>query len=180
MNQTLDDTLAMAMQGIEKAVTADALFIYSVIEQNQFKKGGKLKPSDFSEVLARIKDEAFYVAKIAGTIVGFVRINEYGGQTGKDIAEIRSWYVLPEHNDKKIGTALLEVAEQEAKKRGYNRVHIVTQKEDFGKERGYVQTSVPEQKVMKDCKPCPLYNNGCNETAFVKTLQPLQLVQLKP
>ena len=181
MNQTLDSAIESGLGPVvRKAHVEDAGGIHDVIKRYQFRsdKTGQLIPLDLPEITARVAAGTFYVAEADKKVVGCSSLVEYDG-----LAELRSWAVLPGYQGKNIGTELALAVIEEAKARGHAQIHTLTQPKNFSlvKEKlEFVKTETPVEKLLKDCAHCPLYNNGCNETAFVKTLQPLQPAQLKP
>ena len=180
MNQTLDSAIESGpAPAVRKAHVEDARGIHDVIKKYQFRsdKTGQLIPLNISEITALIATGTFYVAEADKKVVGCSSLVEYDG-----LAELRSWAVLPGYQGRSFGTELALAVIEEAKARGHAQIHTLTQRQNFSliEKLGFVKTERPVEKLLKDCAYCPLYNNGCNETAFVRTLQPLQPVQLKP
>ena len=179
MNQTLDSTIKSGSAPVvRKAHVEDAGSIHDVIERYQFRsdKTGQLIPLNISEITALIATGTFYVAEADKKVVGCSSLIEYDG-----LAELRSWAVLPGYQGRNIGAELALAVIDEAKARGHAQIHTLTQTQNFSlvAKLGFVKTERPVEKLLKDCASCPIYDS-CNETAFVRTLQPLQPVQLKP
>lgn len=71
-----------------------------------------------------IDDDNYIVAEVDGTIVGFTRFARSTYKDYENAGEIYALYLLKGFNGKGIGRKLFEVAKDELKKAGYNKMII--------------------------------------------------------
>ena len=131
---------------IEKAQSADAAEILWVINTTNREAYKDIIPKEhlkapiltLEELLEILDRMAFYVYKIEGKIVGVAALQVESEETGK-----LNWvYVLPEHQRKRIGTALITHLEKKAREKGLKKMRLRTiEKADqavkFYKKLGY-------------------------------------------
>jgi len=131
---------------IEKACSVDAVEILSIINTTNREAYKDIIPKEhfkvpiltFEELLEILDKMAFYVYKTEGKIVGVAALQVESEETGK-----LNWvYVLPEHQGKGIGTALVTHLERKAREMGLKRMRLRTiekadQAVNFYKKLGY-------------------------------------------
>ncbi len=117
-------------------------------------------PVHEDEVRQLVAEGRFFVAEVEGEFAGCVSIMEYDG-----IAELRSLAVEERLQRRGIASRLIEHCREEARARGYETLHTLTQTYAAGAFEGvgFVRAAVPIPKLEKDCAICPLHNNGCVE-----------------
>jgi len=131
---------------IEKARSVDVEEILSVINTTNREAYKSIIPKEqikepilTLEGLLEILDKmAFYVHKSDGKIVGVAALDVIDDKVGK----LRWVYVLPEHQRKGIGTALITLLEQKAVEKGLRKMRLRTigkshQAVNFYKKLGY-------------------------------------------
>ncbi len=143
---------------VRKATLADAPAIQRLI---------RLYPDDVLQVpLFHIYNaiREFYVAEVGQEIVGCVALRIFW----KDLAEIRSLCVSPEHRRRGVGSALVSAALEEAKALGLKRIFTLTRSPEFFAKLGFVPISKDKlpMKVFLDCLHCPKYEVACDELAM--------------
>ena len=131
---------------IEKASLVDAEEILSLINTTNREAYKDIIPKEhlkapiltLEELLEILDRMTFYVHKIEGKIVGVAALQVESEETGK-----LNWvYVLPEHQRKRIGTALITHLEKKAREKGLKKMRLRTiEKADqavkFYKKLGY-------------------------------------------
>ncbi len=131
---------------IEKACSVDAEEILSLINMTNRETYKDIIPKEYFKVpiltieeLLEILDRMdFYVYKSERKIVGVAALQVENEETGK-----LNWvYVLPRHQGKGIGTALITHLEQKARKKGLEKIRLRTiekadQAVNFYKKLGY-------------------------------------------
>ena len=131
---------------IEKASLVDAEEILSLINTTNREAYKDIIPKEhlkapiltLEELLKILDRMAFYVYKIEGKIVGVAALQVESEETGK-----LNWiYVLPEHQRKRIGTALITHLEKKAREKGLKKMRLRTiekadQAVNFYKKLGY-------------------------------------------
>lgn len=139
---------------IERAWSVDAEEILSVINttnreayKNIIPKEQFKEPILTLEELLKILDKmAFYTYKSYGKIVSVAALDGIDDKVGK----LRWVYVLPEHQRKGIGTALITRLEQKAVEKGLRKMKLRTigkshQAVNFYKKLGYTLTGKIEE-----------------------------------
>ena len=121
---------------------------------------GFLLPVREGEVRQLVGEGRFFVAEVEGEFAGCVSIMEYDG-----IAELRSLVVEERFQRRGIASRLIKRCQEEARARGYETLHTLTQTYAAGAFEGvgFARATVPIPKLEKDCAICPLHNNGCVE-----------------
>ena len=121
---------------IRRATREDADAIEVLIAR--YVPGGTLLPRSRTFIAEHAPD--FFVAIEAGRVVGCVHLEEYA----PSLAEIRSLAVDPEYQGSGLGVALVEAAEQLARRRQIHTVFAVSNTGAFFVRLGYVERDVPE------------------------------------
>ena len=118
------------------------------------------------EALARHID-SFVVAEIEGEIVGCGSLF----QLGHDLVEIRSLGMKEGYKGYGIGTKLVDMLVEEARRREVPRVMALTYAVDFFLKNGFevVDKDIFPEKVWTDCVNCPK-RHACDEIAVLKVL----------
>jgi GNAT superfamily N-acetyltransferase len=114
----------------------------SIIPKEQFKE----PILTLEELLKNLDKTAFYAHKSDGKIVGVAALDVLDDKVGK----LRWVYVLPEHQRKGIGTALITLLEQKAVEKGLRKMRLRTigkshQAVNFYKQLGYKLTGKIEE-----------------------------------
>jgi N-acetylglutamate synthase-like GNAT family acetyltransferase len=86
----------------------------------------------------------------------------------RDLAEIRSLVVHPDHHGQGIGSQVLELLLAEAVMLRINRVFALTRKPNFFLKLGFQLTRIEKlpRKVRRDCVFCPVFH-ACDEVALM-------------
>lgn len=128
---------------------------------------GFLLPVKEEEVQQLVAEGRFFVAEVEGEFAGCVSLMEYDG-----IAELRSLAVEERFQRRGIASRLIKVCQDEARAKGYDTLHTLTQTYASGafKGLGFARATVPIPKLEKDCAICPLHNNGCVEIPMTVNL----------
>jgi amino-acid N-acetyltransferase len=96
-----------------------------------------------------------------------------------DLAEVRSLAVDEACRGKGIGSRLVEWCVEEARRLHIRKIFALTYEQRFFERLGFevvAKESLP-LKVWSDCVRCPK-NDNCDETAVVKTLADVPVVEL--
>lgn len=112
--------------------------------------------------------QCFYVAEREGQVIGTVSLHVLD----RDLAEVRSLVVSPEHTGNGLGRQLVEATVKEAAQLGIHQVLTLTYQDEFFKRCGFVlieKENLPMQKIWKDCVNCPRFNH-CDEIALILRL----------
>lgn len=139
---------------IEKAWTDSAEEILSVINISNREAYKTIIPKEHFQVPVLSKEKlledfesmTFYVYKSRGTIVGVAALEIENGTTGR----IRWVYILPEHQRRGIGTALVTHIERISREIGLRRLRLLTVEKakwaiNFYKKFGYNVTNTIER-----------------------------------
>ena len=134
---------------IEKVRSVDAEEILSVINTTNREAYKSIIPKEkfkepiltLEELLKILDKMVFYVHKSDGKIVGVAALDVLDDKVGK----LRWVYVLPEHQRKGIGTALITLLEQKAVEKDLRKMRLRTigkshQAVNFYKKLGYKLT----------------------------------------
>lgn len=91
----------------------------------------------------------------------------------RDLGEVRSLAVAPEHAGLGFGRRLVGVIEQEARQIGLSKLMALTYEVRFFSKSGFevVEMNVLPEKVWGACINCHKFRN-CDEIAVLKTLSP--------
>ena len=148
---------------IRKATTKDAASIHVLV--NKFAKRDEMLPRSLNEIYENIRD--FFICVHNNKIIGICALHILWD----DLGEIRSNAVLKGHQNKGIGTKLIEECLKEAKALGVKRVFALTYNEFFFKKIGFKRIDKKKlpQKIWGDCLKCPKFPK-CDETALIKTI----------
>jgi len=132
-------------QTVRKASLKDAESILHVINASNREAFSKIIPKEYfkepilsmKELLRDFKRMAFYVFEGDRVVVGVSALKVEG-----DVGRIRWVYVLPEHQRKGIGTALIRNIEKEAKEIDLKKLWLLTSEKaywavNFYKKHGY-------------------------------------------
>lgn len=139
---------------IEKVRSVDAEEILSVINTTNREAYKSIIPKEkfkepiltLEELLKILDKMVFYVHKSDGKIVGVAALDVLDDKVGK----LRWVYVLPEHQRKGIGTALITLLEQKAVEKDLRKMRLRTigkshQAVNFYKKLGYKLTGKIEE-----------------------------------
>jgi amino-acid N-acetyltransferase len=124
------------MPTVRKAHIRDAQVISELI--GLYVADGTLLPRTPEFIAERVID--FLVSEEDGRVVGCVHLDEYS----PSLVEVRSLAVDPEYQRRGIGIALVEAAEELARRREYVTVFAVSSNEEFFRARGYDIRHIPE------------------------------------
>lgn len=126
---------------------------------------GRMLFRSHADLYEHLRD--FFVYEEEGRILGCCAVE----LVWRDLAELKSLAVAEESRGRRIGSALAEAAEGEARRLGIARLFALTRSVHFFERRGYVV--VPKEtlphKVWTDCVRCPVQAN-CDEAAVVLSL----------
>ena len=124
------------MATVRRASVRDAAVISELI--GLYVADGTLLPRTPEFIAERVID--FLVSEEDGRVVGCVHLDEYS----PSLVEVRSLAVDPEYQRRGIGIALVEGAEELARRREYLTVFAVSSNEEFFRARGYDIRHIPE------------------------------------
>ena len=124
------------MPSVRKAHIRDAQVISELI--GLYVADGTLLPRTPEFIAERVID--FLVSEEDSRVVGCVHLDEYS----PSLVEVRSLAVDPEYQRRGIGIALVEAAEELARRREYLTVFAVSSNEEFFRARGYDIRHIPE------------------------------------
>jgi amino-acid N-acetyltransferase len=124
------------MPTVRRAHVRDAAVISELI--GLYVADGTLLPRTPEFIAERVID--FLVSEEDGRVVGCVHLDEYS----PSLVEVRSLAVEPDYQRRGIGIALVEAAEELARRREYATVFAVSSNEDFFRARGYDIRHIPE------------------------------------
>ncbi|MGO4887977.1 N-acetyltransferase [Anaerobacillus sp. MEB173] len=156
---------------IRKAVMSDVDTIYHLIDI--YAKEGKLLERTHASIYENL--QSLYVVTVEQEIVGVAGLHILG----KNLAEIRSLVVAPEHAGKGIGKQLVNHIMKETAKLEIEQLLSLTYQVEFFKRCGFtiVEKETMPQKVWKDCINCPKFP-ACDETAMVVYVPQHELVKV--
>ena len=148
-----------------KAQIRDIQPIYELLQE--YGRNGELLPRPLSELYDHLRDFTVYVDKADTTVLGCCALQI----CWKDLAEIRSLAVQPEHVGAKIGSALSERALSEARSLHIRKVFTLTYRPDFFKQFGFAEIDRSELplKIWGGCLLCVKFPD-CDETAMMKEI----------
>jgi amino-acid N-acetyltransferase len=145
---------------IRKAVMSDAESIYNLIAH--YAEEGKLLARTYTSIYENL--QSFYVAVIDGEVVGISCLHILD----RDLAEVRSLAVSPNHVGKRIGYELVKQIMVETGGLGITKLIALTYQIKFFTKLGFIivdKNDLP-QKMWKDCINCPKLHS-CDETAML-------------
>ena len=90
----------------------------------------------------------------------------------KDLAEICSLAIHPDHVGVGLGRDLVDRLTLECRELKIEKIFTLTYQPDFFKKCGFIEIEKEKlpQKVWTECINCPLFPN-CNEVALIKELE---------
>lgn len=149
-----------------QAVDEDVMAIHEII-QNYAEQGIMLPRTPD---MLREQIETFVVAEIAGDVVGCGSLC----QLGTDLVEIRSLGIHADHKGKGIGSRLVAMLEEQARKQGIPKLMALTYEVAFFERNGFtvVSKEIFPEKVWRDCIYCKK-QHCCDEIAVWKRLDSL-------
>lgn len=150
---------------IRKATIKDAEDIHQLIKY--YAERRKMLFRTLEEIYQKIREFFVCYDEKEGKILGCCGLYIHW----KDLAEIRSLAVLPEHRGKGIGRKLVEHAIHEAKELGIKKVFALTMEPEFFEKMNFkkIDKSLLPYKVWSDCLKCPIYEE-CNEVPLLYTI----------
>jgi len=150
---------------IRQAQIRDIQPIYELLQA--YGRKGELLPRPLSELYDHLRDFTVYVDDADREVLGCCALQI----CWKDLAEIRSLAVHPEHIGGKIGTALAEAGLAEADSLRIKRVFTLTYRPDFFKQFGFdeIDRSALPLKIWGGCLLCVKFPD-CDETAMMKEI----------
>ncbi len=110
---------------------------------------------------------SFTVAELDGRVVGCCALQIIWA----DLAEIKSLAVEEAQAGKGIGKMLLDLAIEQARELGVQRVFALTLAPSYFEKMGFerIEMDALPMKVWTDCAKCPKQEN-CDEVAVIKTV----------
>ncbi|MDP2644084.1 MAG: N-acetyltransferase [Desulfobacterales bacterium] len=149
---------------IEKAKIKDVRAIYELLQE--YGKKGDLLARPLSELYDHLRDFSVFLDG-QERVLGCCALQF----CWKDLAEIRSLAVHPEHIKQTIGEKLVNAALAEAGTFSIKKVFTLTYRPDFFKKYGFlpIDRSQLPLKIWAGCFTCVKFP-GCDETAMIKEL----------
>ncbi|WP_150266449.1 N-acetyltransferase [Paenibacillus tepidiphilus] len=147
-----------------KATVEDVEPLYLMIEE--YAERGIMLPRS-RQALTRQIDQ-FVVAEIGGRFVGCGSLFRLGA----DLVEVRSIGLRDEGKGKGVGSKILELLTEEARRQGIPKIMALTYAVDFFLRNGFtvVEKEIFPEKVWTDCVNCKK-QHACDEIAVLKMLQ---------
>ncbi len=151
---------------IRKARIEDIDFIYKLL--SDFAERGFLLSRPLSKLYDDIRDFAIFEDDADGALLGCCALQI----CWKDLAEIRSLAVHPDHWGNHIGTHLVENAFADARSFGIKKVFALTYNIRFFEKFGFfmIDRSQLPLKIWSDCITCVKFPN-CDETAMMRIME---------
>ena len=148
---------------IRKAEIKDIKHIHNLIDT--FAKQDLMLPRSLNELYDNIRD--FWIFEENKKIIGCSALHI----CWQDLAEIKSLAVETKRQGKSIGTQLVIMCIEEAKKLGAKKLFALTYRPKFFRKFGFrrIKHSDLPHKVWAECINCPKFP-GCQEIALLKTL----------
>lgn len=145
---------------IRKAAMNDAEAIYQLILK--YAQEGKLLARTYSSIYENL--QSFYVAVIDHEVVGIASLCILD----RDLAEIRSLAVNPDHSRKGVGGALVKQIINETEKLKISKLIALTYQITFFSKLGFLIVDKKDlpQKMWKDCINC-VNLHSCDEIAML-------------
>ncbi|WP_151735926.1 N-acetyltransferase [Paenibacillus tengchongensis] len=147
-----------------KATVEDVEPLYLMIEE--YAERGIMLPRS-RQALTRQIDQ-FVVAEIDGRFVGCGSLFRLGA----DLVEVRSIGLRDEGKGKGVGSKILQLLTEEARRQGIPKIMALTYAVDFFLRNGFtvVEKEIFPEKVWTDCVNCKK-QHACDEIAVLKMLQ---------
>lgn len=145
---------------IRKATIKDINSIQKLI--NFYAKKDKMLPRSLNELYENIRD--FFVYEDKGKVLGCCALHV----AWDNLAEIKSLAVLKPKQKKGIGTLLVKLAIEDAKRLAVKQVFALTYAPSFFKKFGFkkVEHSELPHKIWSECIKCVKFPD-CDENALV-------------
>ncbi len=160
MDQNIDKPMPSESYLYTAATLYDVAAIKNLIAP--FASADIMLPRTESELFENIRD--YQVCKSSSRLVGCTALHIMSPK----IAELRALAVHPSHQSQGIGSTLVQICINEARRLGIPSVFTLTLEEDFFSQHGFVR--VPRetltQKVWSECYKCPKYDR-CDEVAML-------------
>jgi len=149
---------------IRKSNVYDVKHIHKLI--NYYAQKNKMLPRSFNSIYENIL--GFYVVEKQKKIIGCCCLSV----SWEDLAEIKSLAIKEEHQNKGLGSKLVRLCEEEAKKICVKKIFVLTYIPEFFKKLGFKETdkNTLPNKIWKECIECPFFPN-CNEIPLIKHLK---------
>lgn len=148
---------------LRKAVMSDTESIYNLI--SNYAEQGILLARTYASIYENL--QSFYVAILDNEVIGICSLYIFD----RDLAEVRSLAVSPDHKGKGIGKALVQQIINETKNLEITRLISLTYQNTFFSKLGFFQVDKLDlpQKMWKDCLNCPKMHS-CDEIAMLINL----------
>ncbi len=148
---------------IRKALIGDIKSIHKLL--GHYADQGLLLPRALSELYDHLRD--FFVVEDRhheNSIIGVCAL----GICWEDLAEIRSLAVAEDHQEKGIGSQLVEMCLKEAASLGLKKVFTLSYVPGFFSRLGFrkVEKSIFPHKIWADCLKCSKFPD-CDETGMM-------------
>lgn len=145
---------------IRKANMGDTEPIFQLILH--YAKEGKLLARSYNSIYENL--QSFYVAVENNEVIGISSLHILD----RDLAEVRSLAVDPNHSRKGIGKALVTEIMKDTKVLDIAKLIALTYQIDFFTKLGFMQVNKNDlpQKMWKDCLNCSKLHS-CDETAML-------------
>ncbi|MDP4103745.1 MAG: N-acetyltransferase [Bacillota bacterium] len=145
---------------IRKANMGDTEPIFQLILH--YAKEGKLLARSYNSIYENL--QSFYVAVENNEVIGISSLHILD----RDLAEVRSLAVDPNHSRKGIGKALVTEIMKDTKVLEIAKLIALTYQIDFFTKLGFMQVNKNDlpQKMWKDCLNCSKLHS-CDETAML-------------
>ncbi|KZM54514.1 MAG: N-acetyltransferase [Bacillaceae bacterium] len=155
---------------IRRATMSDTDAIYQLIKHYALE--GKLLSRTYASIYENLQN--FYVADEGGAVAGVASLHILD----KDLAEIRSLAVDPDHTGKGIGKELVKQIIYETNRLEIENLIALTYQIEFFTKLGFdiVDKQSLPQKMWKDCINCPKLPS-CDETAMLKKVWQTELAK---
>lgn len=130
---------------------------------NSYAEQGLMLHRTIPSLYQRIRD--YTVVENEGTVIGVGGLHILW----KDLAEICSVAIHPQHVNNGLGMALVDILLQESRELEIEKVFTLTYRPGFFEKCGFTKIekeSLP-QKVWMECVNCPKFPN-CDEIALIK------------
>jgi amino-acid N-acetyltransferase len=124
-------------------------------------------PRSLAELYSFVRDFFVYREDGAGPILGIGALHVFW----EDLGEIRSLMVIPEHQGRGLGRALVHSCLEEARNLGMRQVFVLTDRPEFFRRFGFQE--FPREKlhprIWADCIKCLKFPH-CDEIPMVLDL----------
>lgn len=150
---------------VRKAKVSDTENIFQLILH--YAKEGKLLARSYNSIYENL--QSFYVAVENNEVIGISSLHILD----RDLAEVRSLAVDPNHSRKGAGKALVTEIMKDTKVLEIAKLIALTYQIDFFTKLGFMQVNKNDlpQKMWKDCLNCSKLHS-CDETAMLINILP--------